>query len=251
MTSVRLLPIVVFAAFALLVLKGVGIVTEGGYVLLGTDLVLAQQEQQPAFDESAVRAADRASENLFSRAEPAPISSNQLDAVPVVENTAGEKIAIGSTDGLDQTERAVLERLGERRVELEVLQSDLEVRIALVEAAEKRLAERIVGLEAIEARITALVDQKKALDDEQFAGVVSMYETMKPGDAAAIFDSLAIEVLVRVAQNMNPRKLAPVLAKMNTERAQELTMKLASVEPEPKLDVPIDDMASLPQIVGN
>lgn len=256
MTSIRLLPIVIFATFALLVLKGVGLVTEGGYVLVGTNTAQAQQQAEqtqqvePAFDERDVRAADRASETLFSRAEPAPLSTSQLDAVPVTENTSGDKIAIGSTDGLDQTERAVLERLSERRTELEIYESNLEVRTALVEAAEKRLAERIAGLEAIEARINALVDEKKAMDDSQFAGVVGMYETMKPSDAAAIFDSLAMEVLLRVARNMNPRKMAPVLAKMSTERARELTLRLASVTPEPALDAPIDDFDNLPQIVG-
>ncbi len=247
MKSIRLLPIVVFAAFALLVLKTVGIVTDGGYVLTGANTARAQQMDVSKETELA---AGRASENLFSRAEQAPVSTNQLDAVPMTENNNGDKIAIGSTDGVDQTERAVLERLSERRGELDILAKNLEARNALVEAAEKRLAERIASLEAIESRINALVDEKKAMDDTQFAGVVSMYETMKPGDAAAIFDSLDMEVLLRVARNMNPRKLAPVLAKMSTDRAQELTLGLAAVQPEPALDGEIEDMANLPQIVG-
>jgi len=245
--SIRLLPIVVFAAFALLVLKTVGLVTEGGFVLVGTPVARAEQLEISKKDEQA---AGRASETLFSRADQAPVSSTQLDAVPVTENNNGDKIAIGSTDGLDQTERAVLERLSERRGELDVIAKNLETRSALVEAAEKRLAERIASLEAIEGRINALVDEKKAMNDSQFAGVVSMYETMKPGDAAAIFDSLDMEVLLRVARNMNPRKLAPVLAKMSTERAQDLTLGLAAVQPEPALDGDIEDITNLPQIVG-
>ena len=39
--SVRLLPIVILAAVALLVFKGIGLVTNGGYVLLGTTTVEA------------------------------------------------------------------------------------------------------------------------------------------------------------------------------------------------------------------
>lgn len=251
MTSIRLLPIVVFAAFALLVLKTVGLMTEGGYVLVGTGSVFAQQEsQEEEFDQRDVNAANRASESLFSRAEPAPVSSSQLDAVPVTETTSGEKVAIGSTDGLDQTERAVLERLTERRTELELLERDLQTRVALVEAAEARLGERITRLETIEAQISALVDEKKAMDNAQFAGVVGMYETMKPSDAAAIFNSLSMDVLLRVARNMNPRKMAPVLAKMATRRAQELTLGLAAVQAEPMLDMETDNLQNLPQIVG-
>ena len=36
MKSVRLLPVVIFAALALLLFKGIGLVTSGGYVLTGS-----------------------------------------------------------------------------------------------------------------------------------------------------------------------------------------------------------------------
>lgn len=255
MKSIRLLPVVIFAVFALLTLKGIGLVTNGGYILTGTSTAVAQEDEEATeseFTPSDERAADRASETLFSRAERAPITTDQLDAVPVTQNNDGDKIAFSSPDGGNETERAVLERLSERRTELDNLGLELETRAALVEAAEKRLAERIVGLEAIEARITALVEERKALDDEQFRGLVGMYETMKPGDAAKIFDSLSMKVLERVARAMSPRKMAPVLAKMSTERARELTQRMAAVEPEPAMDTPLEvaGAAALPQIVG-
>lgn len=250
MKSIRLLPVVVLAASALLILKGIGLVTEGGYILSGTDIARAQAEQSQEFSQSEINAADRASGTLFSRAEQTPVSSSQIDAVPLTENKAGDKIAIGSNDGVNNTEKAILERLSERRTELDLLSDQLQTRATLVEAAEKRLAERIAGLQAIEARIGALVEEKKALDGVQFKGLVGMYETMKPSDAAAIFDSLSMSVLLRVARSMNPRKMSPVLAKMKTERARELTQRLASVEPEPSLNAPLDDLSSLPQIVG-
>lgn len=257
MRTVRLLPIVIFAAFALLVLKGIGLVTDGGYVLVGSGAAQAQTQtdadntrENAGQEAREERAADRATENLFSRAEPAPISSGQIDAVPITENSYGDKVAIGTTDGQDATEKAVLERLGERRTSLEIREQELEVRSALVEAAEKRLAERIARLEAVENRINALVDEKKELDNAQFAAVVGMYETMKPNNAAAIFDGLTMDVLLRVARAMNPRKMAPVLAKMDTGRAEELTLRLARIEPEPSLDAPIDELDNLPQIVG-
>ncbi len=42
MKSIRLLPVVIFAALALLVFKGIGLVTNGGYVLTGTVPAIAQ-----------------------------------------------------------------------------------------------------------------------------------------------------------------------------------------------------------------
>jgi flagellar motility protein MotE (MotC chaperone) len=227
----------------------VGLITEGGYILAGTSVARAQEEPSE-FTESDQSAADRASGTLFSRADQTPISSSQIDAVPFSENNAGDKIAIGSADGVNETEKAVLERLSERRTELDLLSVELETRASLVEAAEQRLADRIKGLEEIEARISALVDEKKALDDKQFKGLVGMYETMKPAAAASIFDNLSMNVLLRVARSMNPKKMAPVLAKMSTDRARELTQKLASVEPEPAMDAPLENTSDLPQIVG-
>ena len=64
------------------------------------------------------------------------------------------------------------------------------LRLQLVEAAEAQLEERAAALAAVEARINALVDQQKAVEDGQFAAIISMYETMKPGEAAAIFNDL-------------------------------------------------------------
>ena len=77
-----------------------------------------------------------------------------------------------------------------------------------------------------------------------------MYETMKPKDAANIFNALDVEVLLRVAKMMSPRKMAPILAEMNTARAQELTVRMASASSDPLDSMTPDDLASLPQIVG-
>lgn len=258
MKSIRLIPIVVFAAAALFVLKGIGLVTQGGYVLVGTQSTLAQSApvtdttgNAPKLTEADASAADRASEALFSDTGSGPDAQTMQDAVPVSQNGADEKIELSSTKGAGSTEQAVLERLSARRAELDLLESQLNERLALVQAAEARLSEKISGLAALEARISALVEEKKGLDNAQFVGLVGMYETMKPKDAAAIFDQLSMDVLLRVATSMNPRKMAPVLAAMNTARAQELTVRMAAQEAEPSLDAPIDDFSSLPQIVGN
>lgn len=266
MKSIRLLPIVVIAGFALLFLKGFGLLTEGRYVLSGTQQASAQSSiLTEGADQSGnnggaagkreltpdeISAANKASESLFSRAESTPVGSTQLDATPYRKNKAGEKIALSTSSNGNSTEQAVLERLSERRTELDTLESQLEERATLVAAAEVRLAERASALEALETQISVLVEQKKALDDEQFAGLVGMYETMKPKDAASIFNQLDQSVLLRVSTAMNPRKMAPVLAAMTVDRAQELTTLMAAKEAEPSMDAPIDSFSQLPQIVG-
>jgi flagellar motility protein MotE (MotC chaperone) len=58
--------------------------------------------------------------------------------------------------------------------------------------------------------------------------LVKTYETMKPKDAARIFDTLEMEVLIEVAQRMKEAKLAPVLAAMDPAKAQSVTVELAA-----------------------
>ncbi|MBE7245717.1 MAG: hypothetical protein INR63_12245, partial [Actinomycetospora chiangmaiensis] len=58
--------------------------------------------------------------------------------------------------------------------------------------------------------------------------IVTMYETMKPKDAARVFDRLGHDVLVPLVVAMNPRKMAEILAVMQPEAAERLTVALAN-----------------------
>jgi flagellar motility protein MotE (MotC chaperone) len=78
-------------------------------------------------------------------------------------------------------------------------------------------------------------------------GVVSMYETMRPKDAARIFDDLDLSVLMEVANLMKPAKLADVLAQMKPEPAKRLTMELAR---NPNKPLVAQAPSELPKIEG-
>lgn len=170
------------------------------------------------------------------------------DAVPQLLTPEGPVPL--SAGGNTLTEQTLLERLAARRTELDARQQELDMRAALVDAAEKRIEERATTLQTIEQQIAALVEQRKQMEEGQFASIVAMYETMKPKDAAAIFNTLDLEILVRVARQMSPRKMAPILAVMETTRAQELTVRLASIADEPADEMTPENLAELPQIVG-
>ena len=55
-----------------------------------------------------------------------------------------------------------------------------------------------------------------------------MYETMKPKEAARVFEKLDLTVLVPVVNAMNPRKMSEVLAAMSPESASRLTVELSN-----------------------
>jgi flagellar motility protein MotE (MotC chaperone) len=339
--SPRLLPIVIFAALALLLFKGIGLVTGGGYVLTGTQVARASETEASAAAPSVENAAPRTEPTMSdtsptltdvaptvagkpgdaaahgegaataaattpastasadtattatapvidhaavaksipaidcaatpaatpsTAAATAPTSGTTdvsaatlsttgcappADAVPVRADANGNKTPLTGADGKSLTQDVVLQRLSERRAELDKQAAALNMREAIVEAAEKQMQERADALKALEAQIAALSDQKKAAEDGQFVAIVNMYETMKPQEAAAIFNGLDMAVLARVAKAMSPRKMAPILAKMTSARAQELTTRLAAADTQVATAVPAADPNALPQIVGH
>lgn len=196
-------------------------------------------------------------------AEPAPVPEGSFakamatdclpsgDVVPTELGPKGEHVPLVLPAGASITEQQLLERLASRRGELKQFEDDLALRASIVDAAEKRIEERAATLEALEAQISSLVDQRQEMEKGQFAGIVAMYEAMRPKDAATIFNNLDMEVLLRVAKTMSPRKMAPILAQMSAPRAQELTVRMAAIaDKPPAVEMTAGDFAALPQIVG-
>ena len=249
----RLLPVVLVAAVALLIFKSIGLVTHGHYALTGTEFAQAQQADpnlQLTPDEEA--AARRAADSLFASTSGVDGENNGDVAEPTIKDRDGNVIPLDQTDENALSERAVLERLSQRRAELDAYSAQLDTRADLVAAAEARIEERMATLEALEKRVQTLVDQFDAKADEQFTALVSMYENMKPTDAANVFNQLDPNVLLRLASNISPRKMSTILAAMDSVQAQQLTIRLANLNeaaamPAEQMDTGTD---ALPQIIG-
>lgn len=222
MKDVRLLPILMVACSAMLVLKLLGFMQLPGSVwqeFAGTTNVFAQDVD--AGEDQSAATEDMA---MVPGMEPATI-----DGQPA-----------------RNTELSILESLRNRRKELMQREEELQLRENLIEAAEGRLESRIGQLEALEQRLQAATEAELGARKEELRGLVTMYETMKPKEAARIFDRLQMDVLIDVVLAMNPRKMASVLASMNPEAAQRLTIEMAKVG---RRDTP-SGIDQLPKIGG-
>jgi flagellar motility protein MotE (MotC chaperone) len=163
------------------------------------------------------------------------------------KDPGGTPVNLDASKPSSPAERAVLERLQERRQELEARAREMDIRDGLLKAAEMRLEARLTELKAMEARVTAAVGAKDNTDTSRFKGLVSMYENMKPKDAAKIFDRLELPVLVQVTSLINPRKMSDILGQMSPEAAERLTVELAA---RAAGDDRGADTAGLPKIQG-
>ena len=74
-----------------------------------------------------------------------------------------------------------------------------------------------------------LIKSHDQQEDLKIQSLVKIYESMKPKDAARIFGELDINTLLKVAERMKERKLAPIMAKMNPDRAKEMTVALTKL----------------------
>lgn len=218
MKDVRLLPILMVACSAMLALKVLGFMHVPGSAwqqFAGTANVFAQDADAAEVTENAAMVPD--------------MGGLEVDGIPA-----------------RNTELSILESLRSRRKDLAMREEELQLRENLIEAAEGRLENRIGQLEALEQRLQAATEAELGARKEELRGLVTMYETMKPKDAARIFDRLQMDVLLDVVNAMSPRKMAAVLAGMNPEAAQRLTIEMAKVG---RRDTP-SSIDQLPKIGG-
>jgi flagellar motility protein MotE (MotC chaperone) len=257
--DVRLLPIVLIATASLLALKVTGLVFDGGYTLAdrlkdrgkptlqitSADSVPDQPKIVLAGAEPEAKPAARKpwAQEMFNfngdtsdvtgsvgGSEAAPVNkgpvSNQPPP-PTKLEIAGAAGPLPTMQIASAGERAVLESLGERRRELDKRAHDLEMRENLIKTAEKRIEARLAELKAQEGRVGEASSARDQAQAQQFKTLVTMYENMKPKEAARIFDRLEMSVLLDVATQMNPKKMSDVLAQMSAEAAERLTVEIA------------------------
>lgn len=126
-----------------------------------------------------------------------------------------------------RTELELLQKLSVRRDALDMRERELDMREGLLKAAEQALQARNAELAALRTKIEAATTTFKKGEDEKLDSLVKIYETMKPKDAARIFDELEIGVLVDVLKRMKEVKSAQILASMDPARARNITTRLA------------------------
>jgi flagellar motility protein MotE (MotC chaperone) len=144
--------------------------------------------------------------------------SPNLENKPPVQDTVPPV-----TDG----ERAVLLELRQRRQELDAREAALASRESMLAAAEMKISARVGELQTLQTKLESLDASHQQQEDNAWQGLVKVYETMKPRDAAAIFNDLGMPVLLSVVGRMKDAKAAAVLAAMTPDKARDVTTQLA------------------------
>jgi flagellar motility protein MotE (MotC chaperone) len=267
--ELRLIPVVLLAIASLAALKLLGLLLDGGYIL--SDIDVDSLDRPIHINRDAATGGALVTENKIIMPQSGSSWAQQMFGFPDMTGSVaaeqqaqknatrsgvapappqpqpeGRVIDPDAKPAPSPSERAILERLQERRQQLDTRGREIELREAILKEAEKRFETHASELRQLGAGGTAR--RKEEPDAQRLRNLVTMYENMKAKDAARIFDRLEMRILAEVAAQMNPRRMSDILGQMSAEAAERLTVELAN-RASAGTDRGID-ISNLPKIEG-
>jgi flagellar motility protein MotE (MotC chaperone) len=122
---------------------------------------------------------------------------------------------------------AVVEALKLRESRLSAAEASLTDREAAVALAETVIATRLEELRAAEEQLSATLALADGAAENDLARLTTVYENMKPKDAAALFEAMDPEFATGFLGRMQPAAAASILAGMSADKAYAVSVLLA------------------------
>ena len=157
------------------------------------------------------------------------------DAAPAAPAAADPLRPGNATQKFSPTEVELLQNLAKRRAELDQRSDEIDRRELLLKATEQRVQEKIDRLQQMQAQVDAALGKVDEQEEERLKSLVRIYETMKPQEAAVIFDKLEQPVLMQVLTRMKDKAVAAILPHLDGDKARAITMALAEHKNLPDL----------------
>jgi flagellar motility protein MotE (MotC chaperone) len=231
--NIRVIPVVVVAICCLALLKVAGLVIDGGYVF-----DYSSQPAKASWAQTNLNYPGGARIASAATGDPGDVTGSTHGAAPKKEEAPKPEAPDTKPEGtvlhpeenqapVSASERAILERLQSRRQELETRAREIDIRESLLKEAEKRIQSKVDEMKSFEAKAAADKEQKLDAENARFKGLVTTYESMKPKDAAKVFDRLEMPVLIEIASQIAPRKMSDIMGLMQPDAAERLTVELA------------------------
>jgi flagellar motility protein MotE (MotC chaperone) len=231
----RILPLTVLVASVFLTVK-IGAIWHGMNEVFRSGVAVSHAEAagHAATPPAAPQKENTPEQQAPKKDAPAAPPAGQASAPPpptpaksAVPTTAGGATPWHSTSEFTPSEVEVLQQLARRREALAERSDEIERREVVLRAAEQRIGQKLDELKAMQAKLEKLLKTYDEQKKGQIGSLIKIYENLKPKDAAQIFEELEMETLLMVAEGMNERKLAPVLAQLSPSRAKDVTEELA------------------------
>ncbi|MGJ8562351.1 MAG: MotE family protein [Alphaproteobacteria bacterium] len=141
-------------------------------------------------------------------------SQTLLSATPI---NAGGKCLTGETY---EALSADLEHLEEREKEISIREKSLL-------AIETRLSGQLATVEDANSKLQGKIDSLKTVANDDLKHLVGMYQTMKPKQAATIFDSMDPNFAAGFLREMSSDKAGLIMANMDARKSYAISVIIA------------------------
>jgi flagellar motility protein MotE (MotC chaperone) len=225
MNATRFLPIVLVVAGGALALRALVGVQALPQMLDGAKALA--EEAAPAAKPATIK--DKALIDASAVRPPAVPPNAVLNppAPPPPPVCAPTPAELAKQAGMSPNELQVLQSLGARRNQLDAREQNLDTQLQLLSAAEAKVDVKLKQLAGLKGDIQGLLGEADAKKEAELARLVTIYEQMKPADAAVRMTLLDDSVRLPLASKMNVRKLSAILGMMPPADAKTMTEKLA------------------------
>jgi flagellar motility protein MotE (MotC chaperone) len=144
-------------------------------------------------------------------------------------NAAAENTATALTgECANETETAaLLAAFQDREERLSLRESQIADRMQAMRVAEATIAERLEALSAAEATLTATLALASSAAQDDLGQLTSVYENMKPKDAAALFEEMTPEFAAGFLGRMRPDAAAAIMAGLEPTTGYSISVVLA------------------------
>ncbi|MEM6565464.1 MAG: hypothetical protein AAF665_13510 [Pseudomonadota bacterium] len=121
----------------------------------------------------------------------------------------------------------LLEALNTREARIADEESKLQVRAKALDVAQIEIERRLAALEQAEKRLAATLARAQTAAEDDLARLTTVYENMKPKEAAALFEAMEPEFAAGFLARMRPDVAAKVMSGLDPQVAYSISAILA------------------------
>lgn len=147
---------------------------------------------------------------------PEPVTATVLPATPKATPTP-DREELGS----------LLEALRAREAAVEKREADIAVREKSLAVARDEIERRLVALEKTEEQLRATLARADTAAEDDVARLTTVYENMKPKEAAELFEQMEPEFAAGFLGRMRPDAAAAIMAGLSPQAAYTISVILA------------------------
>lgn len=153
------------------------------------------------------------------------IARGLTEAGPAIAQISAQADTVAEAETLPDD--GFLAALQAREDRVDARETALEERIAALREAERNLQDNLAALEAAEASLMATIAMAETASAADVAQLTSVYENMKPEEAAELFAEMPPAFAAGFLATMRPDMAAAILAELTPETAYAFSVVLA------------------------